>query len=594
MSDLLLPEAVGVPESAAPSYVSSQQIGTPVQDRTSVHPQRVSRRRFLRHVRSATAAVTATAVGISLDTLPSTSQQVAAAEIGPLLGSARADQAQRVRVTAANAQRAASLPVHPDNGDEIRYASKFASYTKALPKNSVGDVTSTAYNQLLTALKSGNPADFEAIPLGGTRKLVNPQAAYHYALEGADSHALDIPPAPQFSSAEAAAEMAEIYWMALLRDVHFRTYTTDPTIQAAIADLSTLSAFPSTTPLTTGTLFRGTSPGSDIGPYISQFLYLDIPNGVQEMSQKNLVPLPGTTNDFMTTYQAWLNVQKGIVPTATTQYDPVRRYIRNGRDLAEYVHFDSALQAALGAFHIIVNARGGLAYAGDPKVSLGAYDAAHPYHGYQKQSGFGTFGNLDLQVRLAKAAQYALDHAWFQKWLVHRRLRPEEFGGRVHHTKLGTANYPIDPELLYSDALARTFSQYNSYLLPQTYPEGSPTHPAYPSGHAVFIGAEVTMLKAYLKEDFVIPNPVVASSDGLSLQPYTGATLTLSGELDKLAWNIALARSFAGVHYRSDAREGILLGEQVAIKLMQDLRTLYNEPFSGFTLKKFDGTTIII
>ncbi|MBV9787062.1 MAG: hypothetical protein JOZ51_02730 [Chloroflexi bacterium] len=101
------------------------------------------------------------------------------------------------------------------------------------------------------------------------------------------------------------------------------------------------------------------------------------------------------------------------------------------------------------------------------------------------------------------------------------------------------------------------------------------------------------MLKAYLKEDYVIPNPVIASADGLSLQPIT-ATLTIGNELNKLAWNIALARSFAGVHYRSDAREGILLGEQVAIRLMQDLKPLYNEPFSGFTLKKFDGTTITV
>ena len=108
------------------------------------------------------------------------------------------------------------------------------------------------------------------------------------------------------------------------------------------------------------------------------------------------------------------------------------------------------------------------------------------------------------------------------------------------------------------------------------------------------MGAEITMLKAYLTEDFTIANPVVASRDGLSLQPVSGVTLTVTNELNKLAWNIALARSFAGVHYRSDAREGILLGEQVAIRLMQDLKPLYNEPFSGFTLTKFDGTTVVI
>lgn len=205
-----------------------------------------------------------------------------------------------------------------------------------------------------------------------------------------------------------------------------------------------------------------------------------------------------------------------------------------------------------------------------------------------------TFGNVDLQVRVAKAAQYALDHAWYQKWLVHRRLRPEAFGGRIHNVKTAATNYPINPEILASDALTRTFSRFGTYLLPQAFPEGAPNHPAYPSGHAVYIGAEVTMLKAFLKEDFVIPNPQVASADGLTLQPYSGATLTVGNELNKLAWNVALGRNFGGVHYRSDAREGILLGEQVAIRLMQDLKTLYTEPFGGFALTKFDGTTITI
>jgi PAP2 superfamily len=323
-------------------------------------------------------------------------------------------------------------------------------------------------------------------------------------------------------------------------------------------------------------------------------LYLDVPRGVQQTIQRNLVPVAGATNDFLTSYSDWLAIQNGSAPTRSTTYDPTRRYIRTGRDLAEYVHADYPFQATLNAAHILVTALTGLAFDGDPKYSPRAYDSGNPYLGSRTQSGFGTFGNADLQVRLAKAAQYALDHAWFQKWLVHRRLRPEEFGGRIHHTNTGAANYLIDPEILYSDALTRTFARTNSYLLPQAFPEGAPTHPAYPSGHAVFIGAGVTMLKAFLKEDFVIPNPVVASRDGLSLLPYSGAPLAVLNELNKLTWNIALGRNFGGVHYRSDAREGLWLGEQVAIRLMQDLKPLYTEPFSGFSLTKFDGTTIVI
>jgi hypothetical protein len=38
----------------------------------------------------------------------------------------------------------------------------------------------------------------------------------------------------------------------------------------------------------------------------------------------------------------------------------------------------------------------------------------------------------------------------------------------------------------------------------------------------------------------VIPSPVESSADGLSLTPHMGAALTLGGELNKLAANIAI------------------------------------------------------
>jgi hypothetical protein len=43
------------------------------------------------------------------------------------------------------------------------------------------------------------------------------------------------------------------------------------------------------------------------------------------------------------------------------------------------------------------------------------------------------------------------------------------------------------------------------------------------------------MLKALFNEAFVIPDPVMASDDGLSLAPYSGPPLTVGGELNKLA-----------------------------------------------------------
>jgi hypothetical protein len=126
------------------------------------------------------------------------------------------------------------------------------------------------------------------------------------------------------------------------------------------------------------------------------------------------------------------------------------------------------------------------------------------------------------------------------------------------------------------------------------YPEGCPTHPAYPAGHAAIAGACATVLKAFFNEAFVIPNPVMASPDGLSLTPYKGSDLTVGGELNKLAANITLGRDTAGLHWRSDGIEGLKLGEAVAVGILTDLRTTCREDFGGFALTKFDGTVITI
>ncbi|SEQ05899.1 VOC family protein [Piscibacillus halophilus] len=106
--------------------------------------------------------------------------------------------------------------------------------------------------------------------------------------------------------------------------------------------------------------------------------------------------------------------------------------------------------------------------------------------------------------------------------------------------------------------------------------------------------AAVTVLKAFFNESFTIPNPVEASSDGTSLLPYSGTSLTIGGELNKLATNIAHGRDTAGVHWRFDGVEGLKLGERVAIEIFRNYQETYNEKFEGFSLTRFDGTKITI
>jgi membrane-associated phospholipid phosphatase len=364
--------------------------------------------------------------------------------------------------------------------------------------------------------------------------------------------------------------------------------------QAAAADLSRLSDFRGPKvggQVTTGTLFRDDFPGTLVRPYTSQFRWLPVAYGAQFIDQRVLTSLPN--DDFLTNYAEWLNVQNGCFPTQAVHFDPVRRYIRNGRDAAHYVHVDILHQEYYLAMLILLNP---LSADSESGGLAAPYDPNNPYLNSVTQTGFSTFGPPHVYTLLPEVVTRALHAVWFQKWYVHRRLRPEAYGGLIQNTLTGaTPNYPvITPELLQSPVLDLTFRKYGCYLLSQVFPEGSPLHPSYGSGHATVAGACATILKAWFDESYVIPNPVQPTPDGLSLVPYVGPPLTVGGELNKLASNVAQSRNVAGVHWRSDADESITLGETIAISILRDQRLTFNENFRGFQFTKFDGTNVIV
>ena len=95
---------------------------------------------------------------------------------------------------------------------------------------------------------------------------------------------------------------------------------------------------------------------------------------------------------------------------------------------------------------------------------------------------------VDFLTRVAMGSQNV---AWFQKWLVHRRARPEMFFGRVHNHLIpdnGISYFSATNELLASPALELTFEAHGTYLLPTATPVGSPLHPTYPAGRAIQSG----------------------------------------------------------------------------------------------------------
>lgn len=514
-----------------------------------------------------------------------------AAVIDPLSPKERAQEALKIRTKAAINNYNLRLPPHPENGDDDRYRDHINSFTKGLPHDANGIVNPAAYHALLNALSTGKPADFELIPMGtfNGEKFRNPQAAYTYFYEGKDSHAYTMPAAPAFKSAWNAADSIEVMWQALLRDVNFADYDSNADVAAAIADMNHFSDYRGPRNrgiVTSNTLFRGIGVGETTGPYISQFLWQTIPYGATKIDQRYGVLLPNS--DYVTTWDDWLLIQNGGrisgLPDAT---DPVKRYIRNGRDMGQFVLKDFINDAYMNAA-LILNGYGAAALSDTNPYRSSATQANGPL--------FSVNHVLDMLGRVSMASQ---DVAWYQKWLVHRRARPEVLFARVHkHLTDPQIKYPLHTDLLTSSALTRVFAKNNgTYLLPLETPTGSPLHPSYPAGHATMAGAAVTILKAFYKGSFVIPNPVVPNSDGTALVSYDpayGGVLTVESELNKLASNISLGRDFAGLHYRSDGDLGIQLGEEMAISILQELVQTFNENFAGFSFNRFDGTPITI
>jgi hypothetical protein len=167
-------------------------------------------------------------------------------------------------------------------------------------------------------------------------------------------------------------------------------------------------------------------------------------------------------------------------------------------------------------------------------------------------------------------------------------------------TKTHQATYPLHSDVLNSQAVAQVFAKYGTYFMPHGFPEGCPQHPSYGQGHGTVAGACATIVKAWFDDTAPlssVPGITISqpSEDGLSLVPYTGTDrdqLTIGGEMNKIAANIAIGRNHAAVHWRYDYADSVVLGETVAISMLRDMARCWNEPFEGFSFTKFDGTRI--
>lgn len=535
-------------------------------------------------------------------------------------------------------------------------------------------------------------------------KFTSPLAGASTETLGLDPKAVEMLPAPSCLALSATAEMAELYWMALLRDAPLLAFQKDVTpsrktdsaaieahddqlkygvsqrvgdasravealYRAAVQDLEDpghirspldLAANFSTQGIDRQSLFRSGLPDEEYGPLISQFFIQPIGYGVQKIDQTQ-VPY-SAMRDFLTSYDDWLlaqdtgkdkygrdygscnyyndQVKFGVIyyPTedGSANGKVIKRHISTMRDLARFVNRDALHQAYFNAALFLLGVNAPL-------------DSGSPYRGnrYTREGGFATLGGPDLLTLVSEVASRALKVVWRQKWLVHRRCRPEVMGGLLHMQIIGladgdpkTKNYglPISVEGNndYGTALEATLdavkahneamSGEESLFLPMAFSAGSPPHPAYGAGHATVAGACVTVLKAWFDEGATLEkvyakaikdgpkDPPLLAEPIKVLQPgyrkvggdleafhepdlYTGndwEKMTIGGELNKIASNVAMGRSMGGVHWRSDNTRSLRLGEDVAIEIIRKRTVEYAERPVSFTFRSFDGQRIHI
>ncbi len=573
----------------------------------------------------------------------------------------RIEKSLNFRISAAKKAADRTHPAHEANGDEQRYGStNYAmSFTKGLDheENTGLIIDPNDFVSFRTAIDEGYVDAFTTSVRSSSQKERQweaPTAGLVYDLQGPDSQAVTMEPAPALGSTELAYEMAEVYELALLRDVPLTEFSVggaNTDINAAITNLNAIGyditgtngrprKHDGTGNINAETLFRGSSPGVEVGPYLSQFMLLGTPDqtettsitdgkityGALQIDQRVPVAHPV---DYMVDWTEWLAVQNGAATqNNATLFDATvpRRFITVPRDLATYVHYDALYEAYLNACLILLEMgaptdQGFAKLAGQGRLFLNSLDPdnnflTNIYETHEREAGgFALWGGPHILTLVTEVATRALKAVRYQKFNNHCRLRPEALAARIEKATDIESTYAVANGAFSTltgtiqdtvDAIIANNST-NTALLPMAFQEGSPMHPSYGAGHATVAGACITMLKAYFDTSAVLVDRggevkfdrYQSGDTAIEFTPdATGATLvssagnnflTLEGELNKLAANISIGRNMAGVHYFSDYYDSLRMGEEIAIGILEEQALGYKTDSFVLSVQTFDG-----
>ena len=482
-------------------------------------------------------------------------------------------------------------------------------FSKSLRHSDMGFCTKKDGDVLINVFRSNlDPVTVKelgkCIDEGALFKLEGLQSAVSGWIKGcapSTIHGYDL--CHQIDHLQSTCDMVELYEMSMLRDTPLYTIQTEgtPGIKNALAVLNAyLDKKAYTGPLEGGrvtgkVLFRGIGKGESIGPYVSQLLMLSSYYNNTKVAQKYQEELD--VEDSVDT-EYLVNIQRCRIKNQSI-FGKNSRYIYSGRMLGSIVHKDALYWAYYNASLILLKNKFQLANMGGPETT-----------------SWTDQGVPDLLSSIADVSLGALRCAWYTKYNIGLRIRPEIYALRIDQllkypelkksSVFKTIHYNLNSAQGTLDRVSAS-NRNNSHLLKLMYPEGSPCHPSYPAGHAMVAGACVTVMKAFFKTHGNDKKPLpwgidtVHSLNGNTKVPYLepdGKYITLCGELNKLGSNMSHGRNFAGVHYRSDSDMGMILGEKFAICYLQSKLQEYYVSGVGnslsFDLEKLNGDIVHI
>lgn len=169
-----------------------------------------------------------------------------------------------------------------------------------------------------------------------------------------------------------------------------------------------------------------------------------------------------------------------------------------------------------------------------------------------KPAGWIDFLGSDCEMNayVSIATHSAMLETFALKW-IHDRMRPGQVTALIEANGAGYVfSAPVAAMFKANEHVKEYVKRNRTYALSSVYAEGHPQHPSYPAGHATVVGVQQYILRW-----------VFASSD-LNVNEF------VEKEVSALVNSVCFGRMIAGIHTRTDMKEGLRVGERHARQLL--------------------------